>query len=335
MPEYFISPSDAENDLLLCAAFISERISSGDGRSESVAAVVPELLRRRNVDLAAELANTLDDPFTRDKLLGQVAEKCAEIDDDEYAMQLAEAIDDLGLRSGAIERIALQLASKGKFDQAREIAETLPDPDPVYGAIAFRQSEQGSDQEAAETLELIEVPGPAAAALEEMAAAKIRASDADAAALFLGQAADRAADIEHAEEKIRTLLGIGNLFLEAGRRDRAVETVEKARLAAESLDNVHRDGFLASAALGFLHAGSLELAERALDLVKDKTQMATCLLGYARHFWGNDEREEAIDALEESYEILRSQHERETRSSPAKFALHAAIAAQFAGFEKG
>jgi hypothetical protein len=94
---------------------------------------------------------------------------------------------------------------------------------------------------------------------------------------------------------------------------------------------MHRDMFLSLAAQGFLHAGSLELADRTLDLVTDKTQMASALLGYSREFWKKDERTEAIDSLEESFAILASQHERETRDSRTKFRLFNQIAAQFAG----
>lgn len=63
--------------------------------------------------------------------------------------------------------------------------------------------------------------------------------------------------------------------------------------------------------------------------------MATALLGYAREFWKRDEKDEALEALEEAYAILKSQRDTETRDSKSKFALFSAIAVQFAGFEKG
>jgi tetratricopeptide (TPR) repeat protein len=133
----------------------------------------------------------------------------------------------------------------------------------------------------------------------------------------------------------RAYCDIGNAFIEAGRNDKAIETFDKGKATAEAIDGMHRDGFLALAAIGFLHAGSLDLADRTLDLVVDKTQIASCLLGYAREFWQKDERDEAIESLEESLAILESQHERETRDSRARFRLFTQIAAQFAGFEKG
>src|SRR5690606_18944872 len=75
--------------------------------------------------------------------------------------------------------------------------------------------------------------------------------------------------------------------------------------------------------------------DRALDLVADKTQIATALVGFAREYWRREERDEAFEALDESYEILRSQRDRETRDSKARYGLFGTIAAQYAGFERG
>ncbi|MBP9111024.1 MAG: hypothetical protein KBF83_15830, partial [Pyrinomonadaceae bacterium] len=83
--DYFISKERAETDLLDCAAFLAERVKSADGHAEAMSEIVPRYLAKGDVDLAAELANAIDDPFSRDRLLIQVAEKCAQIDDDEYA----------------------------------------------------------------------------------------------------------------------------------------------------------------------------------------------------------------------------------------------------------
>ena len=135
MSEHFISRDKAENDLLSAAAFLAENIKSADGRAEAMNAIVPLYLAKDDVDLAAELANAVAEPFSRDKLLILVAEKCAEADDDEYALQLAEAIEDHGLQAQAFERIALVKATKGQLDKAREIGNLLTHPDFVHGGI--------------------------------------------------------------------------------------------------------------------------------------------------------------------------------------------------------
>jgi tetratricopeptide (TPR) repeat protein len=335
MAEHFISREDAESDLLFCAAYIAERIASIEGHADAMAAVVPQYIANGNVDLAAELANTVDDPYTRDRLLTAVAEKCAEKDDDEYALQLAEAVEDAGLRSQALERVGLQFASKGKFESAHSIADSMAHPDGVLVGIAVKQAVDGLDTEATKTIEEIEHAGAAVSAYFEIALHWFRAENAGKAVEYLEHARDEAENIEHTEEKARAFCDLGNAFIEVGRNDRAIETFDKAKATAETIDNIHRDTFLSLAAQGFLHAGSLDLADRTLDLVTDKTAIASCLLGYSREFWRKDDRAEAIESLEEAHAMLESQHERETRDHKARFRLFTSIAAQFAGFEKG
>ncbi len=57
-------------------------------------------------------------------------------------------------------------------------------------------------------------------------------------------------------------------------------------------------------------------------------------MGFARHFWKEGDKELAIETLEESYSVLVSQRDIETRDSRARNGLLAAIAVQFAGFGK-
>lgn len=87
-------------------------------------------------------------------------------------------------------------------------------------------------------------------------------------------------------------------------------------------------------AFGFLRAGSLELADRTLDLVADKTQISNTLAAFSQQFWAKDEKDEALEALEEAYAILKSQIEKETRDSRARYQLFASLAVLFAKFEK-
>lgn len=334
MYEHFISREDAERDLLSAAAYLAESIQSNDGRAEAMKAVVPRFLARGNVDLSAELSNTVDDPFVRDRLLTAVAETCAGIDDDEYALQLVDAIDDIGMQAQARERIGLKLASIGQIEKAHAVADAMDHRDNVLAAIATRQYADADHSSAMRTAGEIGFPSAAAHAFIAMAAESIEKDEAEKAAEVLERAAEPAEEIEHEEERIRSFVDIGNSFTAANRNDRAVETLEKAREFADVLNNVHRDNFLAAISIGFLRAGSVELADRTLDSVQDKTQIATALLGFAREFWKKDERDEAIEALEEANAILRSQHEKETRDTKARYALFTNIAVQFAGFER-
>ena len=334
MAEHLITIEEARENLLACAAFLAERIKSADGHAEAMKQIVPFYLAANNVDLAAEFSNTVDDPFTRDRLLTVVAEKCAALDDDEYAFQLADAIEDSGMQAQAREKIAFQKSVKGDYEKAAAIAEDLEHPEYAYADIAIHQAAAGEDENARRTLAKIEFENAKIAALRAIAIAKITAGENEKAVVLLDEAATTANEIEHAEEKIRAFTEIGSLFIEAKRSDRAIETFDKAKSTAEKLDNVHRDNLLATIAQGFLRAGSLELADRALDLVADKTQISLTLAGFAGHFWSKGEKSDALETLEESYAVLKSQRETETRDSRAKYALFTQIAVEFARIEK-
>ncbi|MBV9216524.1 MAG: hypothetical protein JO053_10130 [Acidobacteria bacterium] len=330
--EFFISRQET-GDLLNAAAFIGERIKSADGHAEAMKAIVPMFLERGNVDLAAELANQIVEPFSRDKLLTQIAVKCADMDDDDYAMQLADAIEDDGLRSQAFESIAMVKSNKDQFEKAREIAGMMNHPDYVYAGIAVGEARAGNKEASEKALTETEFASAKVSALEHIAAAAIENNEIDRAVEMLDRAADVADEIEHDEERIRAFCDIGNLFYEGKRNDKAIDIYDLARDNAEQLDNIHKDNFLSVCALGFLFAGSDELCERTLDLVMDKTQMASALLGRARFEWQNDKKQDAVDSLEEAFEILRSQRDLETRDSRARNALMGAVAVQFATFE--
>ncbi|MFN3330833.1 MAG: tetratricopeptide repeat protein, partial [Pyrinomonadaceae bacterium] len=115
----------------------------------------------------------------------------------------------------------------------------------------------------------------------------------------------------------------------------AIEILEKARQRAERLEETARENLLSHIALGFLHAGSLEIADRTLDLVSDKAKISSTLIGFADHFFANGDLNEALETLEEAYQILKSQSQSEIRSSKERFGLFRLIAIEFAKLGKG
>jgi len=334
MSEHQISIEEANTNLLSCAAYLAEDIRSSDGHAEAMLEIVPRYLEKGDVDLAAALADAVADPFVRDRLLTLVAEKCAAIDDDEYAFQLVEAIEDEGSQRQARERIALQKSAKNEFEKARAIADELEHPDNVLADIALHEAAQGDEAGAQETLSKIEFPYSKVVALQNIALLKLQKEEAADAAQYLEKAAQAADEIEYTEEKIRAFTDIANHFAEAKRNDRAIEYFDKAKTIAENLDNIHRDSFLGAISLGFLRAGSVDLADRTLDLVADKTQMTSALVGFSHIYNERGEREDALETLEEAYAILKSQKDLEIRSSKNRFTLWSGIAVLFARYEK-
>lgn len=334
MSEHQISIADAGENLLDCAAFLAENIKSADGHAEAMNEIVPLYLEKDSVDLAAGLADAVEDPFSRDLLLTQVAEKCAAINDDEYAFQLIEAMEDEGNQRRARETVALKKAAIGELEKAFEIAEGLEHPDIVFAEVALQEAKRGDEADALDTIEEIEFPYTKTTALQNIASVFREKDNQEKAVKYLDKAKSTANDIEFTEEKIRALIEIGNNFILTGEKGKAIETFDKAKQIAEELDNVHRDSLLADISLGFLHAGSLDLADRSLDLVEDKTQMTAALLSYAQYFWEKEEKEDALDSLQEGYAILKSQTDLEIRDSRTRYKLWTACAIIFAKFGK-
>ena len=335
MPDYLISSDEARENLLACAVFLAERIRSADGHADAVKTIVPFYLQKSDVDTAAALADTISDPFTRDRLLIDVVEQCAAVDDDEYALQLVEAIEDHGLQAEAKERIAIQKSSKGDFEKAFELASGLEHPDNVYAAIAAAAADRGDEAVTAEALRAIEFPFAKAGALQTVAQIERQKGDAARTLAALERAFEAAGDIDYPAEQIRALCDLANHFTDARRADRAIEIFDRAKTLAEQFDDKHREAFLSAVAAGFFRAGSIDLADRTLDLIRDKTQIASTLLGFARAYRERGETADAVETLDEAHAILKSQHEKETRDSPAKFKTHASVAAEYARLDRG
>jgi len=334
MAEHLIERETAETDLLACAAYVAENIKSADGHAAAMSEIVPHYLAKNAVDLAAELANTIEDPFTRDRLLMRVAEKCAAIGDDEYAFQIIEAIEEKATKDEATEHVAVQSAAKGDVAKALEIAENLPHADHAFTEIAARQSADGNEAQALMTIGKIDFADAKVNAFKILAAGHLAKGDLERAVSMLDRAAESTDEIEFDEEKIRSLLFTGELFLEAKEMGKAVGVFDKAKTSAETLDSIQKDSFLSNIALGFLQAGSIELADRTLDLVTDNVEVSSTLVGFSREFWKRGEKSEAVESLEEAYSILKSQRDRDVRNTPARVKLWREIAVEFAQFEK-
>lgn len=334
MKEHLIDLREAETNLAAAAAYLAENIGSSDGHAEAMKEIVPFYTAHGEVDLAAELADTIKDNFTRDNLLIGIAEKCAASGDEEYAFQLAEAIDDFNLQTAARERIAMQKAVRGEFEDALKIAEELPHPDDALAAIAVHQMSNGFEAEAKKTLSSIEYPISKIHALQLIAAHFYEQNQSEKASEYLFEADSTTAEIELPEEEIRAMLAIAGQYIEAARFNKAIEILGEARTKIEGINNAHREGFLSAASLDFLRAGSLELADHTLDLIDDKTQIAATLTGFSAEFFRTGETSDALETLEEAYSILRSQKEKEVRDSKSRFHLLAIIAMRFAALGK-
>lgn len=334
MTQAIVDFQTAESDLLSAAAYLTGKITSSDGYAEAIREIVPFYLAKDDVDTGAQLADSVEDPFVRDKILIDVAEKCAELDDDEYALQLADAIEDVGMQAVARERIAIQKTAKNELDKAAEIIKTLNHSTDALSTLAIRHALDGDEKSALAAISRIEFHYLRVNMLQDIAHAFAEKGEPERAFDFLTRAHGEAKEAEYAEEKIRALISIADDFTDNKRLDKAIEIFSEARSEVENLEGGQRETLLAKISLGFLQAGSIELADRALDLISDKTQIAAALTAFAEEFERRGERGEALETLDEAYAILKSQRDREVRDSSLKNVVLEKIAAGFAHFMK-
>lgn len=332
--EELITIGEAKQDILSCAIYLAGNINSTESQAEALRLIVSHYLNNNDVDNAAQYADVIQDSFTRNQMLVGVISKCVEIDDDEYAFQLVDSIDDHGAKVRAREAIGLNLAAKGKFDQALEIAESLEHSSDLLAGIAVNQAKKGFETEANGTLERIDFFKSTVGALQEIAVHFIKEENLEKASEYLERAFVFSEDIEFTEDRIRAYFENGAYFNEVERQDRAIESFTKASNEIEQLEGIQKDNLFGTVAVGFLNAGSVDLADRNLDAVTDKTQMSSCLVGFSQVFEKDGDREEALETLEESYAILKSEQESEIRDSKVRYQLFATIAIQFANLEK-
>lgn len=330
MKEHITSLAEAEENLAAAATYLTENIGSSDGHAEAMSEIVAHYISQGEVDLAAELADTIKDNFVRDNLLVKIAEKCAADGDDEYAFQLAEAIEEQGLKSAAIERISVQQAIRADFKSALKTAAQLAHPDDALAAIAVRQMINGEETEFRQTFSRIEYPASKIQSLQMTASHFYSQEKGKKASVLLAEAENYLDEIELPEEKIRLMMAIAGQYIEAAQFEQAVEISGKAKTAAEVLQSSHREGFLSTISLDFLRAENLDLADLTLDLIKDKTQIAATLTAFAAEFERQGEKDEALATLAEAHTILKSQKDKEIQDSRSRFSLFSSIAVRFA-----
>lgn len=325
-----ISIESAGENLISCAVFLADNVKSGEARAAALQPLIVRLLEKGDVDSAAQYADTIGDPFLRDRMLIRVVAKCVELDDDDYGLQLIDAIDEDGARANAREMFALQKAAKGEFDQAIEIAEGLEHSSEAFSGIAVNQAAKGDSAGALETLGHVDFQSSKVDAMVEIAGIHLKAERKDEAVSMLEKALGESDQVEFDEDRIRAYLQIGSSFIDADRKDLAIKSFEKGRHLAEEIDGAHRDNILGNISVAFLHAGSVELADRTLDLVADKTQLAAALCGFADVYLEEESEEEASEAVEEALAILNSEGDLEIRSSKTRFEVFNRIAILFA-----
>ncbi len=333
----FIERENAETDLLHCAAFVAERIGSADAHATSVSDVARRFAAKGELDLAAGLADSINDPHQRDTVLSEIAAFCVQFDDDEYGFQLIEAIEEPNFQQHAWHNIAVRQASQRRFDGALETAKKIIDPAVTIGDLAFRAAFANDQPLARKLLEQIDLPNVRAQVLNGIALAQLERGEAPQTAL--NEALAEIENVEFDEERTQLLLDVAAKFLDANETESALQVLTETKLLAETLEPNFRAPALAQTAALFARANDFAAGERILETIESLHQAAVARVSFSEEFYAANEIDKAVSNLEEALVLLKTNIARfiDSRSN-AQFALWANIAmnlAQFGRSERG
>jgi tetratricopeptide (TPR) repeat protein len=188
---------------------------------------------------------------------------------------------------------------------------------------------KGEIELAKETVAGIDSYGTRADVKTQIADAFLAEKRKDAAVEWLELADSETGEPDTPEELIRILIQIGNGFFDIGQPAKGAVKFANAAEHAAKLESTRRDGFLVEASTGLLKCGEVEAADEVLDKIEDKAEIARCLYGFSRALQLEDEIEEAADAIEEAFAMLKSQTEYEIRDTAARNRMFATVAIQF------
>lgn len=306
---------EAKTDLLKAATHLAQKITSSEGQAEAFSQIISSYLEQNQIDIAFQLAKQIIDPFTKDQIMLQISEKCAQIGEDELAFELVEQIEDESLHLQAFEKIAFQKIVSGQIEKAIQIAGKLSHPDNIYSELCSYFARQNKAQEAQEIADRISFPTTKALALQDASSIFVENIQKEKAIEFLEKALEVTFGIDYKIDEIKLLISIAESFIKIQMTDKAIEILGIARKEAGKIDDPDREHFLSLISIAFLESGNIELADETLDFVTDKTLIASTLVGFSDFFLKNGEKNEALEALDEALQILKSQSEYEIQST--------------------
>lgn len=297
-------------EFLAAAERVAENLFD-DAHSEVVSILAARYAKRKFVDHAIDLADTISDPYTRDNTFAEIAAASIAIGASEYADELLEMIDDPGVRSLAIEEIAVKYAELGDHDKSLDLTSELDDADPTLRRLALVDSNFST--RSVELASSIAAPDLRAATLGQLVTAARRADRQSEAAELLAESLRAAEEIEFSQDRIYALVGIASQYAEIGDTDRAVEVLSSALEQCqdaeewdESLSSTRGEA-LTQIVGGFARLGHFDQADVAAEQIDDPFQFAIASTKEAIEYFKAGQSGQALTLFNEALELVLSE----------------------------
>lgn len=307
MEEKITEDDDVGISFLGCALEIAKSIDSLEARSEIISLIAVSYAASEQLDLAVDVAETINDSYLRDQALAGVAAKCVEVGAAAYGDKLSETIEDDTAYALAMEQMAVAYAESGALEKSVEVAKSLTESAPTLNLIALACIARGLSAEALRVARSIDYADLKAPFLIELAARAFQDGRNPEALELLPEATSVAEEIEFPDQRISALVGIALLHKKCGQEEQALEIMSRAhRLCNESEDLV-KDPALAQVAGGFAELQRYDSADQVIEEIEDPFQFAHATAKVALEYHRSGDSTKALTLLTDALEIGRDE----------------------------
>lgn len=320
-------------DALAAALRVAGHVKNAESYDELASAISRRYADRGEFERAVEIADTLNDPYTRDQTLASIAVKCAADRQEDAAFELIETLEDFSHQATALSQIAIAYANAGEFDRAVEIADGMEDNSATLAEIASQCASKGEYERAFEIVERLDFPGYAALALTRIADSYIQAGRVDEAVELLSQALDEAAAIDAGDEKATTLSEIALKFADAGQAEKSTVILSQALAVALKSEEIYKDTALSQIAASHSRLKQYDLAVKVAEKIDDVYQATATLISLAVIEHDDEARQtESLQLLSDAYDLIREDVPETQRDETQHNNLLALLAVRYADF---
>jgi len=290
-------------DLLDCAVAATQSME-GEGYNDVAEALAVQFAERGDIERAIDLADSIPDPYVRDRSLGSIAATGIKAGSDQTD-ELLDGIEDPMMRDVALEQVAMQYALVGNYEKALDASSEIANRDVVLNNIAIVLGQKDSMNDALDQIESIETDRVRTLTLGRLATIAIEKGNLSEATEVLDSLIQRESEMEFPEDRLDALVTIASVSDMLGENDLAVQ---KYLEAYELREELRQSGLESSAVIAQIVGGLAQVkqfkkADDILSNVEDPLEFCDASILLAMAYHKNGQEREATELLTQAYEL--------------------------------
>lgn len=323
------------NDALAAALRVSGTVKNADAYDELAFAIARRYAQRTEFNLAVDIADTINDPYTMERTIAEIAVMLAADGQDDGALELIDSLEDFSHQATAKSQIAIAHAAAGEFEVASEIASGMEDNSSTLVAIAYLSADKGEHDRALDILEMLDFPLGSVSIRSRVAEDYQRAGRFEEALELLSQALDETEAIDPPNERVGALTDLALRFNEAGQDERVAEILLEAVEIANKSDESFKDAVLSQIASGYARLKQYDKAVSVTEEIDNVFLATTTLVDLAVIEHEDESRiPDAVLLLTDALDLIVEDQPQTQRDEAQRDYLLTRIAFSFANFGK-